>query len=225
MSTPPSRLPYSAQPGQQPVCRFCGSVPAVRATVRGHRGLVVIMRFLTLEGPFCRDCGIAVHRDMTAKSLWQGWWGIASAIVNPATMLINLLNRAKINKLAPPVPGAPGRPMDPGRPLFKRPEILGLLVPVAVALALVLSGSEGPESADVGDCVHNRHVTTADHDVHPDVVVVPCSGKDAEARIVGKVTDADSARTACRAFPDADGYYTRREGSDRLALCLHSLVP
>ncbi len=82
------------QQGQAPqgqmACRFCGGYPAVEATVRGHQGLIIIMRFLKLQGPFCRTCGIASVRDMTAKSLWQGWWGIGSAIINPITMLLNI---------------------------------------------------------------------------------------------------------------------------------------
>ncbi|GAA4857907.1 LppU/SCO3897 family protein [Kitasatospora terrestris] len=213
------------QPGYGPSCRFCGGMPAVDATIRGHQGLIVIMKFLKLQGPFCRTCGIAAHRDMTAKSLLQGWWGIGSAIINPITMLINLPQRAKINKLPEPAPGAPGMPMNPGKPLLQRPAALGFLLPI-IALVLIIVAAVNapttPRSAAVGDCVHNRHVAASDSgDDHPDVVVLPCSDPKAEARIVGKVDGTANAETACKKFADADGYYTEERGSRKYTLCLH----
>ena len=240
LSTPPPQAPFDAPtagpapdaafgaytgpytPG--PSCRFCGSVPAVEATIRGHQGFLVIMKFLKLQGPFCRSCGIAAHRSMTEKSLWQGWWGIASALINPVTMLINLPQRAKINKLTEPLPGAPGQPADPGRPLTRRPAILGLLIPVIAVGAIAFSVQQDPTYAGVGDCVHNKHTMTAGvEDTRPDVVVLGCSDPDADARIVGKVSDTTNGETACERFADADGYYTEEQGSDRFTLCLHFL--
>ncbi|BFV58046.1 hypothetical protein KCMC57_up31500 [Kitasatospora sp. CMC57] len=250
MSTPPpQQVPYGAppvdpaaaapavptQPFEQshqfqqglpagPFCRFCGSAPAVEATIRGHQGFLVIMKFLKLQGPFCRTCGIAAHRDMTAKSLWQGWWGIASMIINPVTMLINLPQRAKINKLAEPIPGAPGQPMNPGKPVFQRPVILGVLVPVIVVLAIGFSIKGDPGYAAVGDCVRNRNTTVAvgAEDNHPDVVVLDCSDPKAEAKIVGKVENTVD-ESVCDKFEDSDGLYTEQQGSNKFTLCLHFL--
>ncbi|MDH6117849.1 hypothetical protein ABH930_005294 [Kitasatospora sp. GAS204A] len=205
-------------------CRFCGSVPAVEATIRGHQGFLVIMRFLKLRGPFCRDCGIASHRSMTAKSLWQGWWGIASAIINPITMLINLPQRAKINKLAPPLPGAPRQPMNPGRPVFGRPAVLGFLVPLLAIGLLLWPTPKSPDSAAVGDCVHNRASATVagSTDDHPDVEVLPCSDPSADARVVGKVSGSGNPDDNCRSYQDSDGYY-QHQGADSYTLCLHFL--
>ncbi|WP_203829287.1 hypothetical protein [Actinoplanes palleronii] len=87
--------PYSGQPGpsgytspgqyQAPqstfapqgvlACRFCGSIPAAQAKFRGHQGMLIVMRFLSNEGPFCRDCGLGVFRHMTSRTLVQGWYG------------------------------------------------------------------------------------------------------------------------------------------------------
>lgn len=182
--------------------------------MRGHQGLLIIMRFLKLEGPFCRSCGIATHRDMTAKSLWQGWWGIGSAIINPITMLINLPQRAKFNRLAEPVPGAPGRPMDPGKSLFRRPAILGLLLPV-VAIGLIVLGVQGdPQYASVGDCVQNKG--TADK---PDVGVVDCGSADAEFKIVGKLENSTNYDD-CEKFSGFTDAYTEEQGSSKYTLCL-----
>ncbi|MFJ8040129.1 hypothetical protein ACIRBX_06390 [Kitasatospora sp. NPDC096147] len=217
---PPQHVPLP--PG--PFCRFCGSAPAVEATIRGHQGFLVIMKFLKLEGPFCRSCGIAAHRDMTAKSLWQGWWGIASAVINPVTMLINIPQRLKINKLAEPIPGAPGQPMNPGRPVLRRPAALGILLPVLAVGALGYSLAGDPDYASVGDCVHNRHMAVqADQsDSDPDVVVLDCSDPKAEARIVGKVDDAADEKL-CDRFPSSDGSFIAQQGSRKYTLCLDFL--
>ena len=130
-------------------CRMCGSVPAAKATFRGHQGMILIMRFLSLKGPFCRDCGLATYRSMTARTLVQGWWGYISFIVTPLTVLYNFIPRQKVAGLAPPRPAAHGnsrRPMDPGSALLARPmALIGLAIPVAlfvvIVLALALGGS------------------------------------------------------------------------------------
>ncbi|MDX6240412.1 MAG: hypothetical protein QOG10_5232 [Kribbellaceae bacterium] len=206
-------------PGAVLSCRFCGSIPAVSATVRGHQGFLIRMRFLKLEGPFCRTCGIATHRDMTAKSLWQGWWGVGSSIFNPITMLINLPQRAKFNRLAEPVPGAPGQPMDPGKPLFLRPAILGFLVPIAVIALIVIGVQRDPQYASVGDCVQNTGSIKT-----PNVSVVDCGSADAEFKIVGKLKDSTNAKD-CEQFSDATVSYTEEQGSSKYTLCLAPQPP
>ncbi len=122
-------------------CRYCGCVPAVQVTFRGHRGMLVLMQFLSMSGPFCRDCGIAAFRTMTAKTLIQGWYGYASAVITPITVLINLARRGKVASLPAPVPapGLPSRqPADPGDPLLMRPTaLIGLAIPALVIAVIV----------------------------------------------------------------------------------------
>ncbi|QKW32616.1 hypothetical protein HUT06_24155 [Actinomadura sp. NAK00032] len=100
------------------------------------------MSFLHVKGPFCRDCGLSVFRDMTAKTLIGGWWGYISFIATPVTVLINLARHGKVAGLAAPTPppdGRPhGRPADPGPPLMTRPiAIIGALVPLLLAVLVV----------------------------------------------------------------------------------------
>lgn len=136
--------PYAAQwgaPQQQPMglgCRFCGGFPAIEATVRGHQGLLILMRFKSLKGPFCRTCGIAVHREMTTRTMWQGWWGYLSFLITPFVLLYNFGPRSKFNRLPAPQGGF-RPPSDPGKPIFLRPGALGLLAPGFVLFVLVLS--------------------------------------------------------------------------------------
>jgi hypothetical protein len=99
------------------------------------------MQFLHVRGPFCRDCGLATFRDMSAKTLVQGWWGYASFIITPITVLINAARRGKVANLQPPQPpaqGPSGRPMDPGAPLLTRPAaLIGLSIPLFVIVLIV----------------------------------------------------------------------------------------
>ncbi len=125
-------------PGSAPICRFCGGYPAVQATVRGHQGMIVIMRWLSLRGPFCRFCGISAHRDMTTKTMWQGWWGYGSFLITPFVLLYNLIPRSRFHKLPAPQPGF-RPPMDPGKPIYQRPGAVGLLVPLIPILLLFVS--------------------------------------------------------------------------------------
>lgn len=213
--------PQPAPPmGYGPSCRFCGAVPAVEATIRGHQGFIVVMRFLKLRGPFCRRCGIAAHRDMTAKSMWQGWWGVGSMIINPITMLINLGQRSKINRLPEPIPGGPGTPMDPGKPIFRRPAALVLLVPVAAfalfATMIVVGAQSDPQYASVGECVHNSGSYSS-----PNMTVTDCSSSDADYEIVGKLDDTTDD-SGCKAFARSTVSYYEEYGSSKYVLCLAS---
>jgi hypothetical protein len=125
---------------------MCGSVPAAAATFRGHQGFIVVMRFLSLEGPFCRDCGLATFRRMTSRTLVQGWYGWASFIITPITVLINLVRRGRVANLGAPQPNpyGPSRPpMDPGPRLLQRPmTIIGLAVPFALVVLIALLASQ-----------------------------------------------------------------------------------
>ncbi|MET7771368.1 hypothetical protein [Nocardia sp. NPDC005366] len=112
-------------------CAYCGSTPAASVDIRGHRGFIFFMQFLKSPGPFCRDCGLATYRRMTVESMWIGWWGFLSAVINPVTMLINIPARSRITELPPPIPGGPRIPMEPGKPLYERIEFL---LPIALII-------------------------------------------------------------------------------------------
>jgi hypothetical protein len=133
----PTPYPYPT-PNQGPTCRFCGAAPALNATARGHRGMVVIMQFRSSKGPFCRDCGIAVVRKMASDTMWQGWWGYFSFLATPVVLFIDFVLFLRLMGLAEPVrqPGSPP-PLDKGRSVFLRPGILGMVVPLALLILFV----------------------------------------------------------------------------------------
>jgi hypothetical protein len=133
----PSPL-WAASP--TPGCRICGSVPAAPVTFRAHRGMVVLMQFRSLPGPFCRDCGLWSFRRMTADTLLQGWWGLASFFITPIVLLINLCLRHRVAGLPAPGPSryGPSHPSPgPGKPLLAQPQAIAGLVIIAVLVLTV----------------------------------------------------------------------------------------
>lgn len=206
-------------------CVFCGSTPAVPATIRTHRGFLIMMQFVKQEGPFCRDCGTATYRRMTAQSAILGWWGLVSAIANPITMLLNIAPAQRIRNLPAPIPGGPHRPMDPGKPLFRRAGMLGLLIPLIVVPLFVISAINSDQrsasSAEIGDCVVNRHSSRTD-DSSPDVEKVSCSDPSAQGKVIAKVAGTRGGRTAaerlCAPYSETELFYV----TDTYTLCLKS---
>lgn len=230
---PPAPGPMDGMPG--PVggngiyCRVCGATPAANVSFRGHQGMIFVMRFLRRPGPFCRDCGLATYREMTSRSLVQGWWGWLSMFINPITMLVNLAPRRTVAALPPPVPGSPRPPLDPGRPMLRRPAMLMLLLPlvgiVAVVVACVVGAKSDPEYASVGDCVYDSNGSSWKYadDNHPDVSKVSCSDSRAQAEVVGKVNGTTDGKSACAVYPTADSYYYYSYTGTEYTLCLRTI--
>ncbi|MET7605899.1 hypothetical protein ABZS96_25970 [Streptomyces avermitilis] len=116
-------------------CRVCGAHPVAPVTVRAHQGLLLAMRWQRIDGPLCSLCGIALVRQLTTKTLWQGWWGPMSLVAGaPYALLSNLAAYRQIRRLEPPLP-APGRPQaNPGKPVLKRPLAYVALIPLCWAI-------------------------------------------------------------------------------------------
>lgn len=141
----PYAPPYAHAPA--PGCRNCGAPEAANFAVRAHVGVLIMMRFHTLNGPFCRRCGRALVRVMTTKTLCQGWWSPFSLVIfTPFTLIWNLIAAMKFGKLPHSDP-APGRQqLDEGPPVHARPLAYVAIVPllwftwVAVNIYLDASG-------------------------------------------------------------------------------------
>ncbi|GAA3453340.1 MULTISPECIES: hypothetical protein [Dactylosporangium] len=118
-------------------CRICHRTPAANVRFHGHQGLVVLMRFSRIDGPFCRDCGLAAYRDMSATTLVRGWWGMLSVFAAAGVLVVNAVQRGKVARLPEPERARNERTLDPGKPLLDRSAAYGLLVP---ALLLVFVG-------------------------------------------------------------------------------------
>lgn len=201
-----------------PTCRFCGAAPAIETTVRGHQGFLIAMRFLKQKGPFCRTCGIATVRDMSAKSLWQGWLTLVSVIVNPLTLLWNLSVWARLRRLPEPEPASAPH-LDPGKPLYQRLAMLGLLIPVAMIGTVAYFGQRDVAGAVVGDCVSMSGTgSSAESDK------VDCSDASARYRIVGKLSGTEDD-AGCAEYPSATMSYTMKRKTGSVVVCLEPLTP
>ncbi|MFE3188561.1 hypothetical protein ACFXHA_06095 [Nocardia sp. NPDC059240] len=189
-------------------CRHCGSTPAANVSFRRHVGVLMFMRFVSHPGPYCRDCGLAAYRAATVRSLWQGWWSPWSLFLNGIIMLTNLPERRRVLALSPPIPGAPGTPLNPGKPLYRRPAIVFLLVPIvaigAISYAIVQGDKTDPKSAGVSDCFNQ--VPTYGSTTGNSLKKVSCSDPSARSKVVSRIPHGADGIALC-AQSRADGYY------------------
>ena len=204
-------------------CEVCGASPAAPVTVRGHQGMLVIMRFLRRQGMFCRTCALAVFRDMQADTMVLGWWGPISVFVTPFTLLANVSALSGIKRIPAPVTAGWRPALDPGKPVFRRPAGVLALIPLGVLglLALVVplliltgalaesSGGDHP-TLTVGSCARND-VDWPDQDLEP----VDCGSTGAQFRVTHPPSGA-CASGDYMAYPE----YSK---SGDISLCLHPL--
>ena len=154
LPTPVGAVP-TTQAGQPLVCKLCGSTPAANMTIHEHNGRLLWMVHKTNKGPFCRDCGTALLRHHQNNTLSQGWFGIFSFFITPVTLLLNLGAWRKVKALGPPqrVPNVQSKipaPLNPGKPLLRRPgPYVGAVVLAGVLVFLAV------KSADTGGCLDN----------------------------------------------------------------------
>jgi hypothetical protein len=99
--------------------------------------MILLMRFLSYKGQFCRDCGTAQFREVQRRTLLVGWWGYISSVANTVTALYNLTVYRKVRALGPPQgrlrsakSPVPGVFMSPGFAIT-----VGLLVLILVFFA------------------------------------------------------------------------------------------
>ncbi|MEU9401575.1 hypothetical protein [Streptomyces sp. NPDC048242] len=173
---------------------MCGAAPAAQVTVRGHQGMVVIMRSLRRQGVLCRPCALATFRDMQANTLVAGWWGPLSAVITPFVLLLNLGALSRIKKLPEPVAYGPRPPLDPGRPVFRRPQGIVALIPLGLLALLLLAvpllaivgavSDSDRQPLTAGSCVHNDGTVT-----DQDLSAVPCDSSAAQYRVLYQSDD------------------------------------
>ncbi|MEV0080488.1 hypothetical protein AB0H58_29115 [Nocardia neocaledoniensis] len=140
---------------------------------------------------------------MTVESAVLGWLGAISMVANPVIMLQNIGAAKRVRRLPAPIPGGPRAPLDPGKPLWRRVGMLGLVIPVMLVpfwVGVVGRGEERPvSSAEVGDCVVNLHGNRTADD-NPYVEMISCSDPRATGKVIAKVRGS-------RGYSDYDNNY------------------
>ncbi|GAB7109399.1 hypothetical protein JCM4814A_77130 [Streptomyces phaeofaciens JCM 4814] len=137
----PAYGPGASVPPGAPGCRVCGAFPAAAdVTIRQHTGLLVAMRTDKAQGPLCRTCATAIHRQMTTKTLAGGWFSPMSLfLLCWLTLAANVHAHFKIAKLPHPAP-TPAT-LHPGKPILQRPlAYVGLSLIAGWVLFLVVRG-------------------------------------------------------------------------------------
>ncbi len=64
---------------------------------------------MVLRGPLCRECGLIAWRRMTLDTALLGWWGLASVVVTPVTLVLNSIVLVRLLR----TPAAPAVPVFP----------------------------------------------------------------------------------------------------------------
>jgi hypothetical protein len=173
-----------------PPCRYCGSTPTVDKKFQTHTGMVVYRETRWAIGPFCRDCGLTAFRRLTAKTLITGWWGFPSILITPYILIANMVRRRAVARLDPPGNPAVGKkPADPGRPVYQRWQIIGLVAPaafIAVVVSLALSLTAPVPAEDPSPDGTNPLIGMCVVGIVPELV--DCSGAH-DGRITDVVTD------------------------------------
>ena len=124
-------------------CQVCGATPARKTHLRGHQGMLLLMRFFTYRGQYCRDCGTARFREVQSRTMLVGWWGYISFVVNSYNVFHNMNQLRLLQAL-----GAPKDRVRAAKPMpasvFSSPGFyVTLCVPVLVVLVVVRLGNGG----------------------------------------------------------------------------------
>jgi hypothetical protein len=176
--------------------------------------------FRKLDGPFCRTCGIAAVRSLSAQTLVEGWWGLFSSVITPVTLVINFFTYLRIRALPDPGPHRPGPGLALGKPLLRRWHALGILIPVVVVGLIATAGAVSPnafqqrqpDDIPVGLCVVN-----SGSESQASIAETPCGP--GALQVVLKLPDTQSGAGCPQ---EASQYYVHEElGNDgSFVLCL-----
>lgn len=131
-------------------CDFCGHSPAIYVDLRHEIGMILFRRYMHLDARLCRDCGIAMNREMTSRTVLTGWWGLLSFFANFAALIENFSSWTKLRKLDRPTPPTDPilcpnpRPLPVGKPLLFRGRFLAFLLVVTAGVWALAGGSAQP---------------------------------------------------------------------------------
>ena len=161
----------AAPPPNADICQICHRTPAAPIKLTQQTGMVFTRRSGAMNTVLCRSCGTALFRQAQSHNLASGWWGIISFFANFFYLGGNAFRSMKHRLIGPPAGPPLARPLDPGRPVWLRWQII---VPVALAVLAIIgivsaAGHQNVGTLHAGQCVN---VPTAGK--FSDVTLVPC---------------------------------------------------
>ncbi|MPY81034.1 MAG: DnaJ domain-containing protein [Actinophytocola sp.] len=122
-------------------CEICGYRPAVWIDIRALTGLIIVHSSDRYAATLCKNCGTAIWRDVQARTLTLGWWGIPALFVNLAVLVNNRTYGAALRELAPPQArvGSSPAPMSEPMPLTKPVTVRVLPWVATVSVVLIIA--------------------------------------------------------------------------------------
>ena len=143
----------------EPSCEVCGRAPAIHIYASMYSGRILLGDELFWKGDACRQCATCQYRAGLAHCLWAGWWAPVALVVNPRMIWRNAKGLREAKRMPEPVGVPLAEPLDPGRPVFRRPAaVVGMLIPLVVvgaivALVLAVTGTRRIDELAAGDCL------------------------------------------------------------------------
>jgi predicted Zn-dependent peptidase len=129
------------QPGVRAVadasCQVCGRPPAITVLLRRVTGMLLLYRIGTLRRTLCRECGIALFRQVSGTSMVAGWWGVIAYFANLVVLALNARQRLRLAGLDAPRGEPAAAPLPMGPSLWARTEIVVPMLVVGLPAALV----------------------------------------------------------------------------------------
>lgn len=133
-------------------CQQCGAVPTTNIAFNQVTGFVFAYNWRSWKATACKDCGQALGRTVTSRTMLTGWWGFISFFGNWFAVFRNLFSLGKLARLGEPVGGDVARRADPGKPIIFRGAFLVFLALLVGAVSLVVFIATQPDDRE-GACV------------------------------------------------------------------------
>lgn len=126
-----------ARPSRPRGCEICGHSPAVWIDIRAVTALIILHSTDRYAATLCKNCGTAIWRDMQARTLTMGWWGIPALFVNLAVLVNNHSYGVALRELAPPAARVAGSPAPMSQPMGLTKPVTARVLPWVATIAVV----------------------------------------------------------------------------------------
>lgn len=93
------------------LCESCGMpIKTKYVEIYQNIGLLIMRRFGSVKGRFCRSCIEYHFWTMTGKTMLFGWWGVISFIITPFLLINNFLRYLSSLRMEKPIVSITPRP-------------------------------------------------------------------------------------------------------------------
>jgi hypothetical protein len=84
------------------VCAACGRAPARVLHLRRNVGMLIARTWYSIDVSLCRDHGLPLALTWFTKTLFLGWWGVISVVVNVGAVVMDVVAIAQALRLRAP---------------------------------------------------------------------------------------------------------------------------